>query len=135
VRGIVDEHTWRRRFEHIRGFERLLADEGTTVLKMFLHVSPEEQLRRLRERLEDPEKRWKFSAGDLDDRRRWDEFAAAYEDAIRETSTEWAPWYVIPADHSWVRNLAVAALLVATLDRLDPKMPQPDRGLGATDIV
>jgi PPK2 family polyphosphate:nucleotide phosphotransferase len=123
VRGLVPEHVWKRRFEHIRGFERLLVDEGTAIVKVFLDVSREEQGRRLQERLDDPEKRWKFQPGDLDDRDRWDEFIAAYEDAIRETSTDFAPWYVVPADHNWVRNLAVAELLVAELERLDPKLP------------
>ena len=107
VRGLAPVHVWKRRYEHIRDFERLLADEGTAVVKVVLHISREEQRRRLLERLEDPEKRWKFQPGDLDDRRRWDDFSSAYEDAIRETSTEWAPWYVAPADHNWVRNLAV----------------------------
>jgi PPK2 family polyphosphate:nucleotide phosphotransferase len=129
VRSLVPERVWKRRYEHIRAFEHLLSDEGTTVLKVFLHVSRAEQLNRLQERLEDPEKRWKFQPGDLDDRQHWDDFMAAYEDAIRETSTAWAPWYVVPADHNWVRNLAVAELLVAELERLDPKLPEPDSGL------
>jgi PPK2 family polyphosphate:nucleotide phosphotransferase len=135
VRGLAPRHVWERRFEHIRAFERLLRDEGTEVVKVFLHVSRDEQRTRLQERLEDPEKRWKFQPGDLDDRRHWDEFIAAYEDAIHETSTEWAPWYVVPADHNWVRNLAVAELLVAALERLDPKLPEPDPGLAAAEIV
>ena len=84
---------------------------------------------RLQERLDDPEKRWKFRAGDLDDRAQWDEFAAAYEDALRETSTDWAPWYVVPADHNWSRNLAVAEILVAALEQLDPKVPKPEPGV------
>jgi PPK2 family polyphosphate:nucleotide phosphotransferase len=123
VRGLVPERVWKRRFEHIREFERLLVDEGTAVLKVFLHVSRDEQAKRLSERLENPEKRWKFRAGDLDDRNRWDDFMAAYDDAIRETSTDWAPWYVVPADHNWVRNLAVAELLAGELERLDPVLP------------
>ena len=124
VRGLVAEHVWRRRYEHIRAFERLLTDEGTTVIKVFLHVSPEEQRRRLQKRLDDPEKRWKFRPGDLDDRRRWSEFTEAYEDAIRETSTDWAPWYVVPANHNWARNLAVAQILVDALEQLDPRLPE-----------
>jgi len=134
VRGLVPTRTWKRRYEHIRCFERLLGDEGTLVLKVFLHVSRDEQRRRLQERLEDPEKQWKFNPGDLDDRQRWDEFATAYEEAIRATSTEDAPWYVVPADHNWVRNLAVAALLVAALERLDPKLPEPQADLQPQDI-
>jgi PPK2 family polyphosphate:nucleotide phosphotransferase len=135
VRGLVSKHVWSRRYEHIRGFERLLVDEGTAVIKVFLHVSRDEQRKRLQERLEDPEKRWKFNPGDLDDRRHWDEYMSAYEDALRETSTDWAPWYVVPADHNWVRNLAVAELLVDTLERLDPQLPEPAAGLAAAEIV
>lgn len=135
VRGLVPETRWRPRYEHIRGFERMLSDEGTTVVKVFLHVSADEQRRRLQERLDNPEKRWKFQIGDLDDRRRFAEYQAAYEDAIRETSTDAAPWYVVPADHNWTRNLAVAEILVATLERLDPKLPAPDPGLDGVRIA
>jgi PPK2 family polyphosphate:nucleotide phosphotransferase len=134
VRALVPPHVWKRRYEHIRSFERLLDDEGTVVLKVFLHVSRDEQRRRLQERLEDPEKRWKFNPGDLDDRRRWDDFAEAYEDAIRETSTEASPWHVVPADHNWVRNVAVAGLLVDALERLDPRLPEPRSELRPQDI-
>ncbi len=123
VRKLADEKVWQRRFQHIRSFEELLTDEGTTVVKVFLHLSRDEQRRRMQERLDDPEKRWKFRAGDLDDRELWNDYARAYDDALRETSTEWAPWYVVPADHNWSRNLAVAEILVAALDRLDPRIP------------
>lgn len=126
VRGLVPKRVWSKRYQHIREFERLLTDEGTTVVKVFLNVSREEQARRLQERLDDPEKAWKFRAGDLDDRARWEEFIEAYEDAVSETSTDWAPWHIVPADHNWVRNLSVAELLVETLERLDPKLPLPD---------
>lgn len=129
VRGLVPEGRLRPRYGHIRAFERMLSDEGTTVIKVFLHVSAAEQRRRLQERLDNPEKSWKFRLGDLDDRRRFDEYQSAYEEAIRETSTDWAPWYVVPADHNWVRNLAVAEILVSALERLDPKLPTPDPGL------
>jgi PPK2 family polyphosphate:nucleotide phosphotransferase len=129
VRGLVDERVWRRRYESIRAFEKLLVDEGTAVVKVFLHLSREEQADRLQERLDNPEKRWKFRAGDLDDRARWDDFMTAYSDALHETSTDWAPWYVVPADHNWSRNLAVAEILLATLERLDPKLPEPDPGI------
>ena len=94
-------------------------------VKVFLHISPDEQRKRLQGRLDDPEKRWKFRPEDLDDRRRWDDFQAAYEEVIRETSTDWAPWHVVPADRKWVRNVAVAELLVATLERMDPQLPSP----------
>ena len=134
VRGLVPKRVWKRRYEHIRGFERMLTDEGTTVLKIFLQVSRDEQGRRLQERLDDPEKRWKFRAGDLDDRKLWDDYTAAYEDAIRETSTEWAPWFVVPADHNWVRNLAVGEILVDALDRLHLQLPKPDPGLDGVEV-
>ncbi len=134
VRGLVGHDVWHRRYAQIRSFERMLADEGTTVLKVFLHLSPEEQRRRLQERLDNPEKRWKFRVSDLDDRRRFADYTSAYEDAIRETSTEWAPWYVVPADHNWVRNLAVGAILVESLERLDPQLPAPDPGLDGLEI-
>jgi PPK2 family polyphosphate:nucleotide phosphotransferase len=135
VRKLADEQVWQARYEHIRAFEKLLADEGTTVVKVFLHVSREEQRARLQERLDDPAKRWKWRAGDLDDRARWDDFSAAYEDALRETSTHWAPWYVVPADHNWSRNLAVAEILTAALERLDPKLPDPEPGIEQMTIT
>lgn len=132
VRELAPERVWRRRYEQIRGFERMLVDEGTAVLKVFLHMSRDEQRARLQERLDDPEKRWKFRAGDLDDRKLWGAYQAAYEDALHETSTEWAPWHVVPSDHNWVRNLAVAELLADTLERLDPQFPEPDPGVEDT---
>jgi PPK2 family polyphosphate:nucleotide phosphotransferase len=125
VRRLVPKETWKRRPGHIRAFERMLVDEGTTVVKVFLNVSREEQAKRLRERLENPEKAWKFRLSDLDDRARWDEFVRAYDDVLTETSTHWAPWYVVPADHNWVRNTLVARILVETLRRVDPRFPEP----------
>jgi polyphosphate kinase 2 (PPK2 family) len=129
VRGLVPEERWRPRFAQIRAFERMLVDDGTAVVKVFLHVSSDEQRVRLQERLDDPEKRWKLSVSDLEDRGLFAGFEAAYEEAIFETSTEWAPWYVVPADHNWARNLDVAEILVAALDRLDPRLPEPDPAL------
>lgn len=123
VHGVVDEATWRRRYHHINEFERMLVDEGTTVVKCFLHLSRDEQRRRLQARLDDPEKRWKFRAADLEDRVRWDDFQVAYEEALQETSTPWAPWHVIPADRKWQRNLAVAQVLAGVLKAMDPRIP------------
>ncbi len=134
VKGLVEERVWRRRYGLIRSFEELLADEGTSVVKVFLHESKDTQRERLQERLDDPEKRWKFRVGDLDDRARWDDFQQAYEDALRETSTEKAPWYVVPADHNWSRNLCVAEILVDALERLDPKLPEPEAGVEEVKI-
>jgi PPK2 family polyphosphate:nucleotide phosphotransferase len=135
ARKLVGKSVWTRRYEQIRSFEKMLTDEGTTIVKTFLHVSRDEQRRRLVERLDNPEKRWKFRAGDLDDRGLWDDFIRAYEDALFETSTEFAPWYVVPADHNWSRNLAVAEILVAALERLDPRLPEPDPGIEAAQII
>jgi len=124
VLGLAPEEVWRRRPERIVEFERLLADEGTTVLKCFLHVSIEEQRERFAERLSDPSKRWKHNPKDEETSRRFGEFTTAYDEALTATSTEWAPWYVIPADRNWVRNLAVATVLVEALRRLDPQFPE-----------
>ena len=129
VLGLVDDQQVRRRYRHVRAFEQLLGDEGTRVVKVFLHLSRDEQRRRLQRRVDDPERRWKFRPDDLETRRRWDEFLAAYDDAISATSTAWAPWYVVPADHKWVRDLVVASLLVATLTDMDPRLPEPDPGI------
>jgi PPK2 family polyphosphate:nucleotide phosphotransferase len=129
VRKLVPETVWHKRYRHIREFERLLTDEGTTLVKVFLHISRDEQGRRLQERLDDPEKSWKFQRSDLDDRALWTDYQEAYDDVLAETSTDWAPWHVVPADHKWVRNVAVAQILVDTLERLDPKLPEPDPAL------
>jgi PPK2 family polyphosphate:nucleotide phosphotransferase len=123
VLELAPREVWSRRPERIVEFERLLTDEGTTVLKCFLHVSAEEQQERFAERVSDPTKRWKFNPKDEETSRRFAEYTAAYEQALTETSTEYAPWYVIPADRNWVRNHAVATVLVETLRRLDPKYP------------
>jgi PPK2 family polyphosphate:nucleotide phosphotransferase len=125
VMELAPEEVWRPRLDHIRDFERTLTGEGTTIVKCFLHISKDEQKKRLEARLAKPEKRWKFNPGDLEARKRWDRFQAAYEEALTATSTELAPWYVIPADRKWVRNVAVASLLVETLQRLDPRFPEP----------
>jgi PPK2 family polyphosphate:nucleotide phosphotransferase len=124
VRGIVPEAVWARRFRHIAEFERMLYDEGTVVLKLFLHVSRAEQAKRLRKRLERPDKNWKFDAKDLDDRLRWNAYTVAYRDAFRATATAWAPWYVVPADSKKARNYLVAQVIVAALEGLDLRPPE-----------
>jgi PPK2 family polyphosphate:nucleotide phosphotransferase len=123
VKRFAPEAVWSRRYEHICNFERLLVDEGTHVVKLFLNVSNEEQRERLQDRVDDPEERWKFRKGDLDDRALWDDYRAAYHDAIRATSTDDAPWYVVPADRKWVRNLVVAGILRHHLEAIDPTYP------------
>jgi PPK2 family polyphosphate:nucleotide phosphotransferase len=134
VKALVPEERWRRRFRHIREFERMLVEEGTTLVKVFLHMSKEEQRAQLQERLDDPTKTWKFRLGDLEDRERWDDFMAAYDEAIAETSSDWAPWHVVPADRKWARDAAVAALLVDTLRRLDPRYPDPPAELRGVTV-
>jgi PPK2 family polyphosphate:nucleotide phosphotransferase len=126
VKELVGPEAWSARYDQINAFEGELTRVGTTVLKLFLHISREEQRERLLARVDDSEKIWKFNPGDLDDRARWDDYQAAYEDALTRCSTHDAPWYVVPADRKWYRNRAVTELLVDTLDRMDPQMPEPD---------
>jgi PPK2 family polyphosphate:nucleotide phosphotransferase len=121
---VVTDDIWKDRHRDIRRFERYLARNGIVVLKFFLHVSKEEQKKRFLERLEEPEKNWKFSANDIRERRFWDDYMKAYEDAIRCTATKHAPWYVVPADHKWFTRIVVAAAIVHALDRLDPAYPK-----------
>ena len=124
VRNLVPPEVWERRYDHIRDFERMLADEGTIILKFFLHISKDEQARRLQARLDDPEKHWKFSAADLEERKLWDDYQEAFQVALTRTSTPWAPWYAIPANSKWYRNLVVARVLVETLERLEMRFPE-----------
>lgn len=133
--GLVPEEVWKRRPRDVNAFERTLVDEGTTIVKVFLNVSKEEQAKRLQERLDDPEKRWKFRKADLDTRKRWDQYMNAYDEAITATSKLWAPWHVVPADRNWVKSLAVATLLVDALERMDPKLPDPEPGIEGLEIV
>ena len=134
VHGLVPEERWRRRYEHIRAFEQMLVDEGTTIIKIFLNISVDEQKERLQARLDEPDKNWKFSLGDLDERARWDDYMAAFTDMVNETSTPDAPWYVIPADRKWYRNLTVAKIVAETLDGLDLAYPDPDEDLSGVVI-
>jgi PPK2 family polyphosphate:nucleotide phosphotransferase len=129
VQGLVPGRRWRRRYEHIRSFEQLLVDEGTVIRKFFLHISKEEQRQRLQERLDDPKKRWKWNEHDLEQRERWDDYQRAYEDALAATSTKAAPWYVIPADRNWYRDLMVSEVLVSTLESLRIRLPKAVPGL------
>lgn len=129
VVGAIDDRQRKRRYEHINAFEAMLADEGTTLIKVFLHVGKDEQRARLQARLDDPEKRWKFEPGDLETRTQWDEYMTLYDAALTATSTNVAPWYVLPADHKWVSGVATAHILLDTLDRLDPKIPPPKADL------
>jgi PPK2 family polyphosphate:nucleotide phosphotransferase len=126
VRNLIPPAQVKRRYRHINDFERMLADEGTSVVKVFLHISRDEQRERLQARLDDPEKRWKFRMGDLEDRARWDELQRAYEDAIAATSTARAPWYVVPADRKWLRDVVGAEIVATELEAMDPQLPPDD---------
>jgi PPK2 family polyphosphate:nucleotide phosphotransferase len=129
VHNIVPPKVWRARYDHINAFERNLADAGTRIVKFFLHISKDEQAARLRARIEDPTKQWKFRAADLEDRKLWDDFQAAFQDAITHTSTETAPWYVIPADKKWYRNWAVSEVLLDVFAQMKPNYPPPEDDL------
>jgi PPK2 family polyphosphate:nucleotide phosphotransferase len=126
VDSLVPDEVWRLRYEQITAFEHELADAGTTVVKCFLHISAGEQFKRLRARLERPEKRWKYNPADLDARARWDGYQNAYAEALVRTDSDATPWYVVPSDHKWYRNWAVSQLLLETLEELDPQYPVPD---------
>jgi PPK2 family polyphosphate:nucleotide phosphotransferase len=127
VREFVAAQQWKKRYQHIANFEQMLADEGTEIIKIFLHISKEEQRVRQQERIDIPNKNWKFRARDLEDRARWDNYMSAYQDAINKTSTPDAPWYVVPADRKWVRDVAIATILRQHLKKINPQYPpNPD---------
>lgn len=129
VHTLVPPEVWERRYEHINAFEKILADEGTTILKFFLHISKEEQRQRLQERLDTPKKHWKFSAADLAERKLWDQYMAAYEAVLSKTSTAHAPWYIVPANRKWYRNLVISHVIIQTLERLNMRFPEAKPGL------
>lgn len=135
VHNLVSESTWGKRYAHINAFEKLLADEGTTILKFFLHISKEEQAERLQARLDDPDKHWKFSLGDLDERKLWGDYTRAYEDVLSKTSTPWAPWYVVPADRKWYRNLVIGTTVLETLQGFNMAYPENEDDLSNVVIV
>lgn len=129
VHQLASPKVWGRRYNQINAFERLLVEEGTTILKFFLHISLEEQAERLLERIEMPEKQWKFNPGDLDERKLWADYQQAYTDVLSRTSTPWAPWIVVPANRNWYRDLIISAALVDTLKGLKMKFPSPPEDL------
>lgn len=126
VKNIYPKSVWKPRYQHIIDFEKMLVDEGTTIVKLFLNISKDEQKMRLQARLDNPAKHWKFNPDDLKDRARWDEFQEVYQDVICKTGTKHAPWYVIPADRKWYRNLVVARIMVDTLKGLNMEFPVSD---------
>ena len=135
VDRIVPESTWRPRFEQINNFEAQLAASGTTILKFFLHISPEEQAERFRDRLRKPEKNWKFSRGDLDKRRQWYDYQQAFQEMLEKCTTEIAPWHVIPADRKWYRNTVIARTIVSTLETINPQYPTTDEDFTGITIA
>ena len=129
VHRLVPKKVWKQRYRQINDFERMLTENGVELLKCFLHVSKAEQARRLRERVLDKRKNWKFSEGDLEERRYWEKYQLAYEDAINECTTPWAPWHIVPSDKKWVRDSVVARVMVDKLSSLDLRYPKPPVGL------
>jgi PPK2 family polyphosphate:nucleotide phosphotransferase len=125
VHNLVPKEVWSKRYEDINNFERLHAENGTRILKFFLHISKEEQLKRFEQRLDDPTKRWKISESDYSEREYWDDYMRAYEDALAKCNTKDTPWFVIPADHKWFRDLAVSEIIVATLESMNIQVPGP----------
>ena len=134
VHRLVDEERWKQRYEQINAFEQMLSAEGTTILKFFLNMSLDEQKKRLQDRLDDPRKHWKFNVGDLAERKLWPDYMRAYQDVLSKTSTEWAPWYIVPANSNWYRNLVVASTIVHTLEGLAMQYPEAASGLGQIRI-
>lgn len=131
VHELVLKDVWSKRFQLINDFEAMLVDQGTTIIKFFLYISPEEQLERFRQRLEDPHRQWKISDADYKERAFWDKYIKAYEDMLEKCSTKHAPWYVVPSNHKWFRNLAVSQIIADTLDDLGMSMPAPSVDLEA----
>jgi PPK2 family polyphosphate:nucleotide phosphotransferase len=134
VKELVPESVWQDRYERINAFEAHLAANATRIVKLYLHISRDEQRARFQNRLDNPEKHWKWDSGDLETRERWPAFQAAYTDALERCSTEVAPWYVIPADRKWYRDLAAAEILAETARAMDPQWPEPEEGVAGTVI-
>ncbi|MBN1154159.1 polyphosphate kinase 2 family protein [candidate division KSB1 bacterium] len=125
VHDMVSKDIWGKRYELINEFEKLLYSEGTTILKFYLHIDKIEQKKRLQSRVDKPEKHWKFNPADLKERKHWDEYIKAYEDALMKTSTDYAPWYIVPANRKWYRNLVISKILVNKLEELEVDYPKP----------
>lgn len=125
VKNLVSKAIWQTRYDHINDFEQLLVDSGVTILKFYLHISKEEQKKRLQARLDQPQKRWKFNPADLGERERWDDYMRAFEDVFEKCSTKAAPWYIVPANKKWYRNVVISETIIKTLESLDMKFPEP----------
>ena len=125
VHKLVPRSIWSKRYDLINGFEKMLSENGTCILKFYLHISPEEQLERFKQRLDDPARQWKISESDYTERELWPKYIDAYEEAIERTSTKYAPWYIIPSNHKWFRNLAISRIVADNMDEMGLKMPKP----------
>jgi PPK2 family polyphosphate:nucleotide phosphotransferase len=134
VHNIVPKEVWERRYAQINAFEKMLTEEGTTIVKFFLNISKEEQKKRLEARITDPAKNWKFNSNDLEERALWNDYQKAFQDAIRETSTDYAPWYIVPANRKWYRNLIVGWVARDTMRKLDPQYPVVTEDLSSVVI-
>lgn len=135
VKGFATEDQWSRRYAHINEWERLLTEEGTIILKFFLHISKEEQRERLQERVDNPKKQWKFRAGDLEERKLWDDYQAAFEDMVDRCNTDWAPWHVVPSNRKWYRDYVIATAVVERLEELNLRYPEPEAGVVGTVVA
>jgi PPK2 family polyphosphate:nucleotide phosphotransferase len=134
VHELIPPEIWKQRYDQINDFEQMLAETGTTILKFYLHIDKDEQKKRLQARLDNPNKHWKFRSGDLEERKLWDQYMQAYEDVLNKTSTEAAPWYIIPANHKWYRDFVISKVLVDTLEGLNLKFPEPEENLAGIVI-
>jgi PPK2 family polyphosphate:nucleotide phosphotransferase len=134
VHKTIDKSIWSQRYEHINAFEECLSDNSTKIIKFYLHISKEEQRKRLEERMTDPSKQWKVSEKDIRDRKFWSSYGAAYQDIINKCSNLGAPWYIIPANKKWFRNLAVGLIIIDTLERMKPKFPKPATNISEDSI-
>jgi PPK2 family polyphosphate:nucleotide phosphotransferase len=129
VHELVAKSVWKKRYDQINEFEELISESGTTILKFFLHISKDEQKRRLEDRLQEPHKHWKFNVGDLEERKLWDDYMKAYEAALSKCNNEYAPWHIVPANHKWYRNYVVTKALVEAMDGMELKYPPAAEGL------
>jgi polyphosphate kinase 2 (PPK2 family) len=134
VEDLVPKSTWSRRYDTINAFEKMLFEEDTVILKFHLHISRDEQKKRLNARLDQPDSRWKFSAADLKTRHKWNAYQQAYNDLLSRCSTTYAPWFVVPSDHKWFRNWVVSDTIVRTLQKLDLKFPKPKEDLSKIKV-
>ena len=125
VHNMVPARQWSKRYEHINNFEKMLMDEGVKILKFYLHISKEEQKKRLEKRLTNPMKHWKIDEADFEERKHWNKYMNAYQDILEKCSTQWSPWHIIPSDKKWYRNLVIAQIITKTLEKMNPKLPKP----------